>query len=138
MLKNSKIMIRVVAAFIVGALLLSALSFIQKTVMGFDPYKLRGYIIPFIFGGTSGSVIGFYIFKVYDLNIQLAKRVNELEQILPVCSHCKKIRKADANPRDQESWELLEEYVSHYTSSSVSHGICPECMEKHYKQVKKS
>ena len=113
-------------------------SFIQKTVAGFDAYKLRGYIIPFVFGGISGLVIGFYVFKVHDLNAQLAKRVNDLEKILPICSHCKKIRKAESNPRDQNSWEQMEEYISHNTSSSFSHGICPECMEKHYKNAKKS
>ena len=132
MLKNPNVEVQLVISFLVGAILLCALSFIQKTVAGFDAYKLRGYIIPFIFGGLSGSVIGFYIFKVNDLNIQLSRRVNDLEKILPICSHCKKIRKAECNPRDQDSWEQIEEYISHNTASSFSHGVCPECMKKHY------
>lgn len=129
---TNNLIIRFVITFLTGALILCSLSFLQKTIAGFDAFKLKAYIIPFIFGGVTGTVIGAYIFKVKDLNHQLALHVSNLEKILPICSHCKKIRKASENPRNQDSWQQIEAYISHKTSSSFTHGICPDCMEKHY------
>jgi hypothetical protein len=40
--------------------------------------------------------------------------------------HCHKIR------NDQQNWERLEMYISEHTDSEFSHGVCPECMKKHY------
>jgi hypothetical protein len=54
------------------------------------------------------------------------EEINTLKGILPMCSFCKNIRD------DKGNWELLEEYVSKYTQADVSHGICPECAQKHY------
>lgn len=41
--------------------ILCGMSFLQKTAAGFDPYLLRGYYVPLIFGGISGAVLGIYI-----------------------------------------------------------------------------
>lgn len=123
---------RLIFAFFLGAVGLCSLSFLQKLIAGYNPFIVKGYIIPFFFGGFTGSIIGVYIFKVKDLNNQLAKRVNNLEQILPICSYCKKIRKANSEPQQQDSWEKIEFYISHKTTSTFSHGMCPECMENHH------
>jgi hypothetical protein len=56
----------------------------------------------------------------------LMKRVNTLEGILPICSHCKKICDKDNN------WRMLEEYISKHSEVSFSHGLCPECARKYY------
>lgn len=80
----------------------------------------------------AGTIIGIYIFKVKDLNYQLAQRVNNLEKFLPICSYCKKIRSVDADPKQQDSWEQIEKYISHKTSTSFSHGVCPDCAKTHY------
>lgn len=124
--------LRFLLSFLIGALTLVLLSFIQKTIAGFDPFKPMAYLIPFVFGGVVGIIIGRYIFKVKDLNEQLEQRVDSLEQILPICSNCKKIRKPDTNPDEQGSWEIIESYIRNNTSSSFSHGICPECMHELY------
>lgn len=65
----------------------------------------------------------------------LAGRVKELEAalqenhvlrgILPICSYCKKIRD------DQNYWRQLEVYLSAHSRAQFSHGICPECYDKH-------
>ena len=57
----------------------------------------------------------------------LKKRVDDLESILPICANCKKIRKSDADPQKQDSWEGVEHYISRFTDSMISHGICPDC-----------
>lgn len=98
--KNLHIIFHLLISFFIGAILLCALSFIQKTVAGFDAYKLGGYVIPFLFGGIIGVVIDFYLVKVNKLNARLVQRVNELEKTLPICSDCKKIRHAELNPSD--------------------------------------
>jgi hypothetical protein len=55
--------------------------------------------------------------------------VRELRGILPICSHCKKIR------NDQGYWNQLEEYFNRHTDVRFSHSICPACMEREYPAV---
>ncbi len=54
------------------------------------------------------------------------EQLEALRGLLPICSHCKRIR------NDEDQWELLETYISSHSSSRFSHGICPECRELHY------
>ncbi len=46
--------------------------------------------------------------------------------MLPICSHCKKIRD------DKGYWNQLEAYMREHADIRFSHGICPECREKLY------
>ncbi len=46
-----------------------------------------------------------------------------LQEILPICSYCRKIRD------DENYWESVEGYISRHTKSRFSHGICPDCMD---------
>jgi hypothetical protein len=55
-----------------------------------------------------------------------------LEGILPICSHCKKIRLEGTNPDDQTNWLHVEHYISAKTEARFSHSICPECLKKYY------
>jgi hypothetical protein len=50
-----------------------------------------------------------------------------LSGLLPICSHCKRIR-------DEESggWRQLENYISSRSQAQFSHGVCPECAKVHY------
>lgn len=69
--------------------------------------------------------------KIMELEDALA-HIRQLEGILPICSHCKRIRLEGADPRRQESWVGIESYISGKTQAMFSHGICPECVEKYY------
>lgn len=51
--------------------------------------------------------------------------IKTLSGLLPICSHCKKIR-------DGKEWTRIESYVSSHSEAEFSHGICPECAKKHY------
>ena len=53
-------------------------------------------------------------------------RIKRLEGIIPICMHCKSIRKDDA------SWVVLEKYIMDHSDAYFSHGICPGCLAKHY------
>jgi len=60
---------------------------------------------------------------------ELQKSLSEiktLQGIIPICSFCKKIRD------DKGYWDQVEVYVKQHTNADFSHGICPECAEKHY------
>ncbi len=54
------------------------------------------------------------------------REIKTLKGIVPICSHCKKIRD------DQGYWNQLEEYLQKYSEADFSHGICPACAEKLY------
>jgi CheY-like chemotaxis protein len=72
--------------------------------------------------------------RIIELQQTLANRVAELEEalanvkqlqgILPICSHCKKVRD------DQNYWQQVESYISTHTDAQFSHSICPECFEQ--------
>jgi PAS domain S-box-containing protein len=62
---------------------------------------------------------------VQELQTALAE-VKTLQEILPICSFCRKVRD------DRNYWDTVENYVSAHTSTLFSHSICPTCMEKHF------
>jgi hypothetical protein len=69
------------------------------------------------------------------LTRRLLGRIRQLEQLLPICMFCKRIRKPGTDPEQQESWETVERYVHDRTGVQFSHGFCPECGMKHYGEV---
>ena len=71
--------------------------------------------------------------RIIDLQQSLSERVQELmdalsqvkqlQGILPICSHCKKVR------NDQNYWQQVEGYISAHTEVQFSHSVCPDCYE---------
>lgn len=57
---------------------------------------------------------------------QALKEIKTLRGILPICSFCKKVR------NDKGYWEQVDVYIHKHSHADISHGICPECMGKHY------
>lgn len=55
--------------------------------------------------------------------------VKTLSGLLPICSWCKKIRD------DKGYWNQLESYISQHSGVDFSHGVCPECLRKHYPEL---
>jgi phosphoserine phosphatase RsbU/P len=60
--------------------------------------------------------------RITQLEVAMAN-VKQLQGILPICSHCKKVRD------DQNYWQQVESYISTHTDAQFSHSICPECFE---------
>lgn len=54
------------------------------------------------------------------------KEIKVLEEILPICTTCRKIRD------DKGNWAPLETYIQTHTDTYFSHGVCPECAKKIY------
>lgn len=59
-----------------------------------------------------------------------ASRIERLRGLLPICSHCKKIRD------DRGYWNELERYISDHSDAEFSHAICPDCFSTYYPDVK--
>jgi nitrogen fixation/metabolism regulation signal transduction histidine kinase len=53
----------------------------------------------------------------------------ELRRIVPICSHCRKVRD------DADFWHQVEDYFRKHTGLQFSHGICPECLREHYPEL---
>lgn len=62
---------------------------------------------------------------VRELQEALAK-VTVLTGLLPICSHCKKIRD------DKGYWNQIEEYIATHSDATFSHGLCPGCAQELY------
>lgn len=65
--------------------------------------------------------------RVAERILTLREHVVALEGLLAVCSYCKRIRNADGG------WGSLERYIEKRSKAEFSHGVCPECYEKHLK-----
>ena len=62
---------------------------------------------------------------IKELQIALSN-VKQLSGLLPICSHCKKIRD------DKGYWNQIEEYIHSHSEVEFSHSICQECAKIHY------
>lgn len=90
------------------------------------------HIVFFLIGVAIVSLLGKrLISKIEELREALL-HVKRLEGLLPICAHCKQVRKEGANPRVQESWVPVETYIEDRTDAEFTHGICPACIKKHY------
>ena len=88
----------------------------------------------------SGVIAFFTVRHVLKVEKALLHERNELQKalsevktlrgFLPICSSCKKIRD------DTGYWNRLEAYIHDHTEAQLSHGICPDCAEKLYPDLK--
>ncbi|MGD9939290.1 MAG: hypothetical protein AB7T74_05765 [Clostridia bacterium] len=83
-----------------------------------------------------GLLVGFHILSAFGMVAMIMdsiriraetsqKQLETLQGILPICAYCKKIRD------DQNKWHVLESYIEKRSEAEFSHGICPECFDKH-------
>jgi DNA-binding response OmpR family regulator len=57
--------------------------------------------------------------------LRLQTELRTLEELLPICSYCKRIREG------KDYWQQVEAYISRRTEAKFSHSICPDCYQKH-------
>jgi DNA-binding response OmpR family regulator len=51
-------------------------------------------------------------------------QVYRLEEMMPMCSYCKKIRD------DHNYWQQIESYINERTGTEISHSVCPDCYQR--------
>ena len=91
----------------------------------FDPGELRARVEV---GQRMVEMQAALAAKIEELHEAL-EQIKTLRGIVPICMHCKQIRD------DQGYWSQVETYISRYSEAQFSHGICPECLEKHYPEL---
>ncbi len=69
--------------------------------------------------------------RVRELQYAMAK-IHELQELIPICSYCKKVRD------DRNYWEQVESYISTRTGVQFSHGVCPQCYTKVIAQLERA
>ncbi len=60
-----------------------------------------------------------------------------LAGIVPVCSGCKKIRRPDLAEEDPAAWQVVDTYLAHHTAAMITHGLCPDCLQRIYPEMAK-
>lgn len=80
--------------FVLGAALLSTLSIFQKQILGVDPFALRGFIVPVLFGGGSAFLIGLFfrqsrrhLLKRLHVEMEETKQAREHAQDQEILAH---------------------------------------------------
>ncbi len=57
---------------------------------------------------------------------QKISEIKKLSGLLPLCSHCKKVRD------DTGYWDQIDSYLNTHSDADISHSICPECADEYY------
>ena len=65
------------------------------------------------------------------LTIENVSELIQLRTLLPICMHCKKIR------NDEGYWKDVAEYFKTQLDVDFSHGLCNDCLVKHYPDAAK-
>ena len=71
--------------------------------------------------------------KITELS-ESKEHIHKLEELLPICSNCKKIR-LEENNRTVKNWISIEKYLVQHAKKDVTHGICPECKKILYPEL---
>lgn len=68
-------------------------------------------------------------FKAPELlaRVKVHAEIKTLRGLIPICAHCKDVR------NDAGTWEKIENYVQSRSLALFSHGLCPKCADKLYK-----
>jgi len=62
--------------------------------------------------------------RVAERILKYTTQVHRLEEMMPMCSYCKKIRD------DQNYWQQIESYINERTGTEISHSVCPDCYQR--------
>jgi phosphoserine phosphatase RsbU/P len=91
----------------------------------FDPDELRARIDV---GIRMTTLQGQLADKVRELSDAISQ-IKTLRGIIPICSHCKKIRD------DEGYWNQVDSYIRKHSDAQFSHGICPDCLHLLYPEI---
>ena len=121
------------------AILLSMLSYSSVSVLaggakfGWQQIEIEIVLL------VASSTIAWLAIRQQEARNRLAAVVVELQKALeevrtlrgmiPICASCKNIRD------DQGYWIALERYIQERTYAKFTHGMCRECILKHYPDV---
>lgn len=119
---------------------LSAIIYFLFFNPGFDIVIVLRALISLIFVNILGIFISYRIHYLRRLEFvalkkevmlraeleEALKNVRTLSGLLPICSHCHKIR------NDEGYWKSIENYIEEHSEAQFTHSICNDCVEKLY------
>src|ERR1700677_2819055 len=62
--------------------------------------------------------------RVAERILKYTTQLHRLEEMMPMCSYCKKIRD------DSNYWQQIESYLNERTGTEISHSVCPDCYKR--------
>ena len=83
-------------------------------------------IIVSIVRGVVITLMALWFARLSEHERQLHRYVVKLEGLLPICTFCKSIR------NEAGRWESLESFMEERSDADFSHGLCPDCLRRHY------
>jgi sigma-B regulation protein RsbU (phosphoserine phosphatase) len=66
--------------------------------------------------------------RVAERILGMQAEMKQLQGLLSICAYCKNIRETE------QTWVPVEQYVSKRAHTMFSHGICPSCAAKHFRE----
>ena len=66
---------------------------------------------------------------------EMQRTIDLYEDILSICSECKKIRDDSESEPGQGEWVSMEKYLSRTIGSAMSHGLCPSCYRRQLREL---
>jgi hypothetical protein len=132
------------AGVVIGALFIHPLSMLFQSLvhpsLEFDLAELRDafdeHHLPMaLYFAMLGSVIGVAMTYLLRNLTGEKRRVKVLEELLPICCYCKKIRDDAGTEPGHGSWYEVEKYISRKTDTEFTHGICDACCEAVMKDI---
>lgn len=68
--------------------------------------------------------------RVAERILKYTAEIRQLQEMIPICSYCHKVRD------EHDYWDRVESYIQKETGSRFSHGACPECYEKEMEKAR--
>ena len=97
-------------------------------IVGWHGENLTLPIIMTLVRAVVVSVMALWFARLSEHERQLHRYVVRLEGLLPICSHCKRIK------NEAGQWEPFEAFLSERSDADFSHGLCPNCLREHYQR----
>ena len=121
----------------VYVILLTARGRKEDRVAGFDagvddyltkPFDIQDLRSRIAVGQRIVDLQGELTDKVVELQGAL-RQVKQLQGLLPICMHCKRIRD------DESTWHPLESYIEQRSDANFTHSLCTTCLSRHYPDI---
>jgi len=103
-----------------GGLLVEVSSSTEGTSLRAQANERRALWVSGVFAGLAILLSALVFVHV----VWLVSEIKSLGGLLPICSHCKKIRD------DRGYWNQLEAYLEAHSEAAFTHGICADCQEE--------
>lgn len=87
-------------------------------------------IVIFIFAEIMSVFASAHLQRTRFMAFRAFSEIKTLSGMIPICSSCNKIRD------DSGYYQKLEKYISEHSDAQFSHGLCPDCVDKLYPEIK--